>query len=115
MTAEAGQTELADWINNLNKVAALEPSVVVVDSQYSGPLLVRAFQLGGNGKSTVTLADFPSPGNIKTEHGVALNFYRPTSSQRVRRAHGPNLERMARIHGLVRTKIQGSRSVRSLG
>ena len=39
--------------------------ILMVDSQYSGPLLVRAFQLGGNGKSTVTLAvtlaDFPSP------------------------------------------------------
>src|SRR5260370_35308638 len=33
----------------------------MVDSKYSGPLLVRAFQLGGSGKSTVTLADFPSP------------------------------------------------------
>ena len=32
----------------------------MVDSQYSGPLLVRAFELGGDGKSTVTLADLPS-------------------------------------------------------
>ena len=36
-------------------------TILMVDPQYSGPLLVRAFQLGGNGKSTVTLADFPSP------------------------------------------------------
>jgi hypothetical protein len=35
-------------------------TILMVDSQYSGPLLVRAFQLGGNGKSTVTLADLPS-------------------------------------------------------
>jgi len=35
-------------------------TILMVDSKYSGPLLVRAFQLGGNGKSTVTLADFPS-------------------------------------------------------
>ena len=36
-------------------------TTLMVDSRYSGPLLVRAFQLGGDGKSTVTLADFPSP------------------------------------------------------
>ncbi|HEX9098786.1 MAG TPA: hypothetical protein VF956_04780 [Candidatus Dormibacteraeota bacterium] len=36
-------------------------TILMVDSKYSGPLLVRAFQLGGDGKSTVTLADFPSP------------------------------------------------------
>jgi hypothetical protein len=36
-------------------------TILMVDSKYSGPLLVRAFQLGGNGKSMVTLADFPSP------------------------------------------------------
>src|ERR1700682_3006444 len=53
-------------------------AVLMVDSKYSGPLLVRAFQLGGNGKSTVTLADFPSPDPstglpmIKQEHGVAV-------------------------------------------
>src|ERR1700687_3007098 len=34
--------------------------ILMVDSQYSGPLLVRAFELGGDGKSTVTLADLPS-------------------------------------------------------
>src|SRR5713226_3883873 len=38
-------------------------TILMVDSQYSGPLLVRAFQLGGNGKSTVTLAVLPSPGS----------------------------------------------------
>jgi len=53
-------------------------AILMVDSKYSGPLLVRAFQLGGNGKSTVTLADFPSPDPstglpvIKQEHGVAV-------------------------------------------
>jgi hypothetical protein len=36
-------------------------AILMVDSRYSGPLLVRAFQLGGDGKSTVALADFPSP------------------------------------------------------
>ena len=36
-------------------------TILMVDSKYSGPLLVRAFELGGKGKSTVTLADFPSP------------------------------------------------------
>ena len=36
-------------------------TILMMDSKYSGPLLVRAFQLGGDGKSTVTLADFPSP------------------------------------------------------
>src|SRR5450759_5128045 len=34
--------------------------ILMVDSQYSGPLLVRAFELGGDGKSKVTLADLPS-------------------------------------------------------
>jgi hypothetical protein len=29
MTAEAGQPELAEWITNLNAVAALEPNLVV--------------------------------------------------------------------------------------
>ena len=53
-------------------------TILMVDSKYSGPLLVRAFQLGGDGKSTVTLADFPSPDPstglpvIKQEHGVAV-------------------------------------------
>ena len=47
-------------------------TILMVDSKYSGPLLVRAFQLGGNGKSTVTLADFPPQYPIKQEHGVAV-------------------------------------------
>jgi hypothetical protein len=53
-------------------------TILMVNSKYSGPLLVRAFQLGGNGKSTVTLADFPSPDPttglpvIKQEHGVTV-------------------------------------------
>src|ERR1700719_2175827 len=37
--------------------------LLMVDSKYSGPLLVRSFQLGGDGKSTVTLTDLPSPAN----------------------------------------------------
>jgi hypothetical protein len=53
-------------------------TILMMDSKYSGPLLVRAFQLGGDGKSTVTLADFPSPDPstglpvIKQEPGVAV-------------------------------------------
>ncbi len=51
-------------------------TILMVDSQYSGPLLLRAFQLGGNGKSTVTLADLPSPDNgtadKERQHGVAV-------------------------------------------
>ena len=52
-------------------------TILMVDSQYSGPLLVRAFQLGGNGKSTVTLAaDLPSPDNSvadkERQHEVAV-------------------------------------------
>ena len=47
-------------------------TILMVDSKYSGPLLVRTFQLGGNGKSTVTLADFPSSDLIKQEPRVAV-------------------------------------------
>jgi hypothetical protein len=52
-------------------------TVLMVDSHYSGPLLVRPFQLGGDGKSTVTLADLPSPANANAadkerQHGVAV-------------------------------------------
>jgi hypothetical protein len=36
-------------------------AILMVDSRYSGPLLVRAFQLGDERNATVTLADFPSP------------------------------------------------------
>ncbi|HEY1421583.1 MAG TPA: hypothetical protein VGG90_12860 [Candidatus Dormibacteraeota bacterium] len=70
-------------------------AVLVVDSRYSGPLLVRAFQLGGDGKSTVTLADLPSSDVIKqeprvtvvsavhtTEGGLYLGAVAPTSSWR---------------------------------
>jgi len=49
----------------------------MVDSRYSGPLLVRPFQLGGSGKSTVTLADLPALENANAtdkegQHGVAV-------------------------------------------
>jgi hypothetical protein len=47
-------------------------TILMVDSRYSGPLLVRPFQLGGDGKSTVTLADFPSSYQIKQEPRVAV-------------------------------------------
>jgi len=55
-----------------------QAAFLMVDSRYSGPLLVRPFQLrGGDGKSTVTLADFPLPDNDsfvdkERQHGVAL-------------------------------------------
>ena len=55
------------WYSGVHRV-----TILMVDSQYSGPLLVRAFQLGGNGKSTVTLADLPSTDFIKAEHGGAV-------------------------------------------
>jgi len=52
-------------------------AILMVDSKYSGPLLVRTFQLGGDGKSTVTLADFPPSDNANAsdkerQHGVAV-------------------------------------------
>jgi hypothetical protein len=51
-------------------------AVLMVDSRYSGPLLVRGFQLGGDGKSTVTLADLPWTDNTiaykERRHGVAV-------------------------------------------
>jgi hypothetical protein len=54
-------------------------AIVMVDARYSGPLLVRPFQLGGNGKLNVTL-DFPSdlsPSNSvisskELQHGVTV-------------------------------------------
>ena len=50
--------------------------VLMVGPQYSGPLLVRTFQLGGDGKSTVTLADssWRNSGTVDKErqHGVAV-------------------------------------------
>jgi len=52
-------------------------AVLMVASQYSGPLLVRTFQLGGDGKSTVTLSDLPALDNTnyadkERQHGVAV-------------------------------------------
>ena len=52
--------------------SAGEVAVLMVDSKYSGPLLVRPFQLGGDGTSTVTLADLPSTDVIKQEPRVAV-------------------------------------------
>src|ERR1700675_971015 len=52
--------------------SAGQGAVLMVDSKYSGPLLVRPFQLGGDGKSTVTLADLPSTDVIKQEPRVAV-------------------------------------------
>ncbi|MDQ6721859.1 MAG: hypothetical protein M3003_13830 [Candidatus Dormibacteraeota bacterium] len=54
-----------------------QAALLMVDSQYSGPLLVRSFQLGGDGKSTVTLTDLPSPANANAtdkerQHGVSV-------------------------------------------
>src|SRR6266699_329904 len=54
-----------------------QATVLMVDSKYSGPVLVRTFQLGGDGKSTVTLADSPSSDNgnfayKERQHGVAV-------------------------------------------
>lgn len=43
---------------------------LMVDSRYSGPLLVRPFQLGGDGTPTVTLADLPATDAIKQEPHV---------------------------------------------
>ena len=52
--------------------SAAQVAILMVDSRYSGPLLVRPFQLGGDGKSTVTLADLPSFDVIKQEPRVAV-------------------------------------------
>jgi hypothetical protein len=52
--------------------SAGQVAVLMLDSKYSGPLLVRPFQLGGDGKSTVTLADLPSTDVIKQEPRVAV-------------------------------------------
>jgi hypothetical protein len=49
-----------------------EVAILIVDSRYSGPLLVRPFALGDNEKSTVTLADFPSPERIKQEPRISV-------------------------------------------
>lgn len=51
-------------------------AILMVEPRYSGPLLVRAFQLGGKAKSTVTLADMPSSDNgfvdKEEQHGVTV-------------------------------------------
>jgi hypothetical protein len=51
-------------------------AILTVDSRYSGPLLVRGFQLSGEGISTVTLADapttLPSPVDKERSNGVAV-------------------------------------------
>jgi hypothetical protein len=52
-------------------------TILMVDSQYSGPLLVRTFQLGGDAKAMVTLADAPSSDNAnaadkESQHGVSV-------------------------------------------
>jgi len=52
-------------------------ALLMVDSRYSGPLLVRSFQLGGGGKSTVTLTDLPPRDNANVtdkegQHGVTV-------------------------------------------
>ena len=52
--------------------SAPQVSVLMVNSRYPGPLLVRPFQLGGDGTSTVTLADLPASDVIKQEPGVAV-------------------------------------------
>lgn len=51
--------------------SAGQVAILMVDSRYSGPLLVRSFQVGGDGKSMVTLADLPSSDVIKQEPRVA--------------------------------------------
>ena len=57
--------------------SAAEAALLMVDPKYSGPLLVRSFQLGGDGKSTVTLTDLPAPANANVtdkerRHGVSV-------------------------------------------
>src|SRR5439155_2158616 len=53
-----------------------QAAFLMVDSRYSGPLLVRPFQLRGDGKSTVTLAGSPTvnanAADKERQHGVAL-------------------------------------------
>ena len=55
--------------------SAGQAAAFMVDSKYSGPLLVRTLQLGGDRVSTITLTDFPSPDNgtvvyKERQHGV---------------------------------------------
>src|SRR5256885_851890 len=52
-----------------------QAAILMVDSRYAGPLLVRTFQLRGNG--TVTLTNSPLPDNAnfadkERSHGVAV-------------------------------------------
>jgi hypothetical protein len=54
-----------------------QTAVLMVDSTYAGPLLVRTAQLGGSGTSQITLADLPPAdlGNIaakESQHSVAV-------------------------------------------
>ncbi len=54
-----------------------QTAVLMVDSRYAGPLLVRAAQLGGAGTSQITLADLPPTdlANIaakESQHSVAV-------------------------------------------
>jgi hypothetical protein len=54
--------------------SAGEVAILMVDSRYSGPLLVRGFQLRG-AQSTVNLADMPPaevPVYKESQHGVAV-------------------------------------------
>ena len=57
---------------NVSWYSAAQVTVLMLDSRYSGPVLVRPFQLGGNGTSTVTLADLPASDVIKQEPRVAV-------------------------------------------
>ena len=52
--------------------SAGQVAVLMVDPKYSGPLLVRPFQLAGDGRSTVTLADLPPTDVIKQEPRVTV-------------------------------------------
>ena len=54
-----------------------QAAILMVDATYAGPLLVRAFPLGGAGRSQITLADLPPTdmANIaakESQHSVAV-------------------------------------------
>lgn len=54
-----------------------QTAAIMLDSKYSGPLLVRGAQLDGDGKLTVTFADLPSStwevaADKERQHGVLL-------------------------------------------
>lgn len=51
--------------------SAAQVAILMVDSRYSGPLLVRPFQLEANPQSTVTLAELPPADVVKQEPHVA--------------------------------------------